>query len=897
MNQDTMKQYLRSRRISQTIGDIYHIRAGEYGARPALLYPVLVGGRAHARGRVKFTDGRQPKYAWSGPTSTKPPEYYNADGFDAPGDVLVLASGEVDLWTLRQAGYAAVVSWFGEANVPPDLVERIRASGKTRVVTFTDRDATGDRMAQKVAAACADAGVAYTAYALPGTPGSGFDVNAYWRAFSGDETAFRAALEALPGLDLPLLAHAPERAPAISVPARNDNDADELEAVRAQVCAAIHAALKPRRGRQRRGYYECPLPHGKDGKDFLFDPATGAVGGCQGKHAGMLTRWRDLAEHLGIDVTAIARRVAEDRRPHRAATTSRASVTHTVNPASASTTFPRGFPQHLFELLLHAHKDAWLADVPDLAAAALTWYVHHELRCDAEFVLADLYRTGRITPETATAGARQLVALGVWQLADGARDFSVSCNQSLNDLYEDGADGADAAAGSLLSTDRKKTRCMKRKNGTVCTPRGRPSVRLRARSTDVAVEALLAFFEARIRQRSLTTTDGRVLADGAATYIRDLADAGMWVGDVEAAAQAADAARREALDGDRDARAKALAEAARRSALFRRKYSYANLARGPVVRLPDGCLSPRTIRRLLWAIDLDARGGRRTGGETRAIQLRVGVSRSQAARYRRREGVLAVPQYRDVALRPGDGVRDQVGSRAHVVELCASDGAVFKPSVADFGDVFVADCAARGVSVTARVRAASCEVRAAAASADEVQASQRDGASQAARAAQRTGIAAARRGGAEALNTRYSASFHVRQASLGLAHRFSVRGGRLLNARTGELYDLTTENVWRACAGLLDVVVVGQHVEIEPTAVSQPQDEPTPATNQNAAPTAALRVYRAASKFPYRLTRTVEENAAERALFARIDAEEQARREYALQWAATAGVAMSVPSR
>ena len=70
---------------------------------------------------------------------------------------------------------------------------------------------------------------------------------------------------------------------------------DEQAELERRTLTAIKGHLK-KRG-QRPHVYECPLPHGQDGKDFYFDAETGQIGGCQGKHKGQLTRWKDLAEH------------------------------------------------------------------------------------------------------------------------------------------------------------------------------------------------------------------------------------------------------------------------------------------------------------------------------------------------------------------------------------------------------------------------------------------------------------------------------------------------------------------------------------------------------------------------------------------------------------------------
>jgi hypothetical protein len=110
---------------------------------------------------------------------------------------------------------------------------------------------------------------------------------------------------------------APEKpaAPAPQIYQPNDLPSEAAELLKVESRARAEIARHLVKRGTKPGVYHCPLDHGREGKDFLFNPeAEKPIGGCQGKHAGQLTRWVDLALHLGIDVKDIARDVAREGR-------------------------------------------------------------------------------------------------------------------------------------------------------------------------------------------------------------------------------------------------------------------------------------------------------------------------------------------------------------------------------------------------------------------------------------------------------------------------------------------------------------------------------------------------------------------------------------------------------
>lgn len=92
----------------------------------------------------------------------------------------------------------------------------------------------------------------------------------------------------------------------------DDSDPEEMLEVERRARLFIASQLVPKK---KPGYYVCPLDHKpNEPKDFLFyvEPDR-PIGGCQGKHDKMLTKWKTLAEHFkpGV-VSQIAREVRED---------------------------------------------------------------------------------------------------------------------------------------------------------------------------------------------------------------------------------------------------------------------------------------------------------------------------------------------------------------------------------------------------------------------------------------------------------------------------------------------------------------------------------------------------------------------------------------------------------
>ena len=262
--------------------------------------------------RLKAYDSsRTPKYTWE-PSGADLPKYYALpgvrDAITAHDGHIIGAAGEPDTWVLYAAGYPNALNWFGESSIPETLIADLTVLGCTEFTYYLDHDIPGLEAARKLAGMW-NAGTPFPLVLRwqPKWLHTGYDLNRLWLTCQCDPVRFKEALDGYetlePGRIGDILA-----AQKTTLPRSHDEKATIEQRTRQQIAAAL-----VKRG-NRDGVYECPMDHGSDGKDFLYLEA-GTIGGCQGKHAGMLTRWVDLARYLEIDVTQIARDVAAECAP------------------------------------------------------------------------------------------------------------------------------------------------------------------------------------------------------------------------------------------------------------------------------------------------------------------------------------------------------------------------------------------------------------------------------------------------------------------------------------------------------------------------------------------------------------------------------------------------------
>jgi P4 family phage/plasmid primase-like protien len=121
---------------------------------------------------------------------------------------VIIACGEPDAWTFIAADMPNVISFFGESNIPADLVNRLKALNVQKVLYYPDRDQTGGKAAEKLANVLNGSGIALHIGNLPKQVGKKpvKDINDYFCALGCDPDLFRQRLS---GLEFSQFAKAP----------------------------------------------------------------------------------------------------------------------------------------------------------------------------------------------------------------------------------------------------------------------------------------------------------------------------------------------------------------------------------------------------------------------------------------------------------------------------------------------------------------------------------------------------------------------------------------------------------------------------------------------------------------------------------------------------------------
>lgn len=553
------------------------------------------------------------------------------------------------------------------------------------------------------------------------------------------------------------------------------SDASELLEVEARTRAAIAQRLQ-KRG-QKPGYYCCPQEHGPAGKDFLFNPDPGQpIGGCQGKHAGQLTRWSDLADHLGVNVSAIARDVAHERRGDTV------SPRQPFSQDTAARHFPQGLPQPLAQLLRKMHRHSWFANTPNHGPAALVWFAWHELVIAGEIDPDRPISSGEL--QTLTEHSRQLTRRTVDTGLDQLAALSI-CTKITLRLY-------DHSIGQKMYKWHPATRHVYQFQPLVA-----------------ALPAMLEKLAYRMREAAYSDIPDNVHAEYGLT---------------PAEVAALDDYRADLYADHADQRRTAAETLAYRRDIYEGIYSYQRLQRAAGEALPAGSLpNARAYRKATWAAGLDAAGGERENAYKGAWD--AGVSRQTLAKYREDENVIAVPRWSEHPIDPaGDDVLSQIAAidaralaRGFGVELVAASGervAVRDTSSTDYDD-FVASA---GGPVTLRIRGANAEKRAELATADELAAAQQHSAQQRHTSQLRQPDPAPKPDTSDTVPDAYSEPFMKDQA-----HQKLPPGFLPYDQDTGEMLDARA--LWQALAAH----VQGKGENVTFTHYSVPDDRPTEA--------------------------------------------------------------------
>jgi hypothetical protein len=200
-----LAKFAADRRLSRATLDRFHIRADGSGRRPALRYPTTVG-----IDRLKFLDGRKPKYGWA--TKGGRAHWYGLRSalaaLGSTGTTIYIVNGDVSVWACAQAGVPALCPCSGEGVKPTpamaeELARALRDLGRPIAVRIVyDADATGRTGAvRRVQPVLVEAGLEVAvldiAAAVPGVEGA--DVDDLHRQVGDDGLA--AALAGLPRLE------------------------------------------------------------------------------------------------------------------------------------------------------------------------------------------------------------------------------------------------------------------------------------------------------------------------------------------------------------------------------------------------------------------------------------------------------------------------------------------------------------------------------------------------------------------------------------------------------------------------------------------------------------------------------------------------------------------------
>ncbi len=149
----------------------FGVKGNTLNGRPCLRYPTTTG-----IDRVKYLDGKKPKYGWA----EKGGKSY-AYGLDAAlkceSDTLFLVNGEPSVWACVQE-HVPAVCFLGENATPNDgTLNTLKESRFNRYAIVYDRDAAGKKGAQKVHDVMTKAGLDAVILELPSSVGPSGDVD------------------------------------------------------------------------------------------------------------------------------------------------------------------------------------------------------------------------------------------------------------------------------------------------------------------------------------------------------------------------------------------------------------------------------------------------------------------------------------------------------------------------------------------------------------------------------------------------------------------------------------------------------------------------------------------------------------------------------------------------
>ena len=674
------RQYLYRRGFSDSTIAHFNIQPDANG----WLYPIHPTSRVR---RWKAFPSRHsgPKYLWKPSKADAPDTFYDPlgtlpDRIAAANGVLILATGEPDVWALHEGGITnAAATLHGEGTIPPWLLDELRRLAVSTVQLWPDRDPTGLQHAAKLRDALLGSGIRLEVFALPYAADSKGDINRL--LLDVGPNGLRAALEACPPLKLPRPAPLPHRERVPRLPAQEPNSLYERWCQEVETVAVATWGIAPPNAKQlSRRNFSSPL---RDDRRPSAQWSYSAHG-FKDYGTGEFYSTHQVAELLGMPAWADYKSAQAPVASHPAV------IPHQRH-------FAGGVPLTLISLLLNLHGDTWLnvkrGGLPNAGAAAVTYYVWMELvrggvlREDEPVTAVGLHKLTQESYQLSkTAAARGLALLAEWALIQF---------QSLNDDDE----GLGSESG-LMSVEKA----------------GRKGLRYVLRPLAEAIPAFLARLEpylmatVLIREFPDLPVEAGLLADALTAY--GLEPESLATID----AHCADLFAQHAPE-----RAAAQREFERRRAIFRLKYGLSGLLDAPVLRLPTGKPVPNAAK-FRDAVDdwlMEQGGGVRM--DRYAAARTVGRSMAAHRVSCEERDIVAIPRFEEFSLEAGAGDPvdrlEALAPRAFErgsMELLAPDGASIWVSARhaetfDYGAWM--DRHAGKLPVTVRVRRTSIEKR------------------------------------------------------------------------------------------------------------------------------------------------------------------------------------------
>ena len=191
----TLKDFAKQRCLKPSTLEKFKVEIKDHKGRTALIYPTAL-----EVDRVKYLDGKKPKYFWDGKGGKI--HLYGINGAKKTGgSVLYIVNGEPSVWACAEAGVPAVCLCAGEGTLPPpEIIEELKTLSFSELRIVYDLDEPGRKGALKLLKHLRENGLKVKALKLPEYLGKGGDAGDLYRL---KKENFKTILEELPDLQEP----------------------------------------------------------------------------------------------------------------------------------------------------------------------------------------------------------------------------------------------------------------------------------------------------------------------------------------------------------------------------------------------------------------------------------------------------------------------------------------------------------------------------------------------------------------------------------------------------------------------------------------------------------------------------------------------------------------------